>query len=108
MSIAEISSTAINGLLLLLVLVCWLLLMIRFVKNKYAAVKTVQAMVVDKYKTQTVSNIQGTFKRESCIIVFLAGDEKLAFEVSEFSFQGYEMMEKGTLKYKGDKIIDFS
>ena len=98
----------INYLLNLLVFACWLLIVIKFIKNKFASVKTVNAMVVDKYKTQTVSRIQGTFKSERYIVVFLVGNKKLAFDVSEFSFQGYKIKEKGTLKFKGNKIIDFS
>lgn len=101
-------STVFNYLAILLFLVCWILLIIKFIKNKYSSVKTVKAVVVDKYKAQNVSRIQGAFKTERYIVVFSAGNKKLAFDVSEFSFQSYKINEKGTLKYKGSKIIDFS
>lgn len=88
--------------------VCWGPLISIFIKNKYSPVKTVKAVVVDKYKTHSVSRIQGTFKRDAYIVVFLAGNKRLSFRVSEFSFQNYRIKEKGTLKYKGYRIIDFS
>lgn len=86
----------------------WVLIIVRSVKNRRASVKTVKATVVDKYITNTVSRMQGTFKREQHIVVFLAGKKKLAFPVSEFSYNGYRIKEKGTLKYKGNQLIDFS
>ncbi len=105
---AETLGTIFSYMVTLLVLLCWSLLMIRFIRDKFAPIQTVQAMVVDKYKTKTVSKIPGTFQRERYIIVFLVGEKKIAFDVSEFSFHGYAVKEKGTLKYKGKKIIKFS
>jgi len=50
---------------------------------------------------------QGTLKKESYIVVFDTGNKKLSFMVSEFSFANYRVGEKGTLTYKGDRLIDF-
>ena len=96
-----------NLLLMLLILLCWLLIIKRFIGNKYAPVKSVKAEVFDKYKTSAVSRMHGTFKREHYIVVFSTSDKKLSFCVSEFSYGNYNIKDKGTLKYKGDQIISF-
>lgn len=101
-------SVIINCLGILLFASCWILIIVKLIKNKISSVKTVNAVVVDKYKTQAVSGIPGRFKRKRYIVVFLADEERLAFDVSEFSFQGYRIKERATLKYKGDRLIDFS
>jgi len=49
----------------------------------------------------------GNGKREKYVIVFSVGGKKKSFYVSEFSYGGYRINEKGVLKYKGDKIVDF-
>lgn len=96
-----------NMVLGALVLVCWVLIVVRCVINKCAAVKTVGAEVVDKYKQRTITKFYGTFKREGCVVVFDAYGKKLSFAVSEFSYNGYEKGETGTLKYKGNRLISF-
>lgn len=100
-------SQIINVVLILLVFICWISLIIRFLKNKNASVKTVDAVVVDKYKSKITSRYQSTFNSERYIVVFFAEGKKLSFTVSEFTYEGYKIKEKGKLKYKGDKIIDF-
>ncbi len=100
-------TVAVNVIATIVFLLCWILVAVRFVISRRAAVKTVKAEVVDKYKPDTVTNYPGTFKRELYIVVFLAGDKKLSFRVSEFSYGNYQIHEKGMLKYKGDTIISF-
>ena len=80
---------------------------VRVIKNKRAPVKTVSAVVVDKHKIETFSKYSGTGKREKYVIIFSANGKKLSFYVSEFSYGGYKINEKGTLKYKGDRLIEF-
>ena len=83
--------------------------MIRMVKGRLSPVKSVSATVIDKYKAQSVSRFSGALKPQCYMVVFSAGEKKLSFSVSEFSFQhGYQIGEKGMLKYRGTKIIDFS
>lgn len=96
--------------IILVVLMCafWILFFVRIAKNKLAPVKTVKAVVVDKFKTQSNIRKYGTFTRDQYTIVFSADGKKLSFRVSEFSYGGYRLNEKGTLKYKGNRIIDFS
>ncbi|MBO5733693.1 MAG: DUF2500 family protein, partial [Clostridia bacterium] len=68
---------------------------------------TVKAKVIDKYKPEMVSKYHGTFKQERYIVVFATNNKKLSFNVSKFSYGNYKINEKGTLKYKGTKIISF-
>jgi len=100
-------SNVINMLLMILILLCWILIIKKFIWNKYAPVKSVKAEVFDKYKANTVSRMHGTFKREHYIVVFSTGEKKLSFPVSEFSYENYNINDKGTLKYKGGQIISF-
>lgn len=82
-------------------------LLIKAVKTKYAPVKTVEAVVLDKHITQTFSKYAGNGKQEKYIVVFSVDGKKKAFSVSQFSYGGYRVNEKGTLKYKGDQLISF-
>ena len=82
-------------------------ILIRLVKNRYAPIKTVKAVVIDKNKVETFSKYSGNGKSEKYVIVFLVDGKKKSFYVSQFSYNGYRVNEKGTLKYKGDKLIAF-
>lgn len=80
----------------------------RIVKNRFAPIRTVRAQVVDKLVTESFSKYSGTGTRKQYVVVFLAEGRKLSFCVSEFSYGGYRKKETGTLKYRGNRIIDFS
>ena len=82
-------------------------ILIRTIKNRYAPIKTVKAVVIDKNKIETFSKYSGNGKAEKYVIVFSANGKKKSFYVSQFSYNGYRINEKGTLKYKGDKLIEF-
>ena len=81
--------------------------LIRTIKNRNAPIKTVKAVVIDKNKIETFSKYSGNGKAEKYVIVFSANGKKKSFYVSQFSYNGYRINEKGTLKYKGDKLIEF-
>ena len=100
-------SDVINYVLLGILLLCWFLIIVKLIRNKFSPVKTVKAEVVDKYKSNVVSKYPENWKLKSCVIVFKIKDKKLSFNVSEFSYGNYKINEKGTLKYKGSKIISF-
>ena len=102
----ETISQVINILLVLLCIVCWIAFIMKFIKNKNATVKTVNAVVTDKY-TQKVSFKSG-LNSVKYVVVFLAEGKKLSFTVSEFTYPEYKVKEKGILKYKGNSIMDFS
>ena len=82
-------------------------LLVKAVKNRYAPIKTVKAVVIDKNKVETFSKYSGTGKSEKYVIVFSVDGKKKSFYVSQFSYNGYRVNERGTLKYKGDKLIEF-
>ena len=82
-------------------------LLVRVVKNRYAPVKTAKAVVIDKNKVETFSKYSGTGKSVKYVIVFSVDGKKKSFYVSQFSYNGYRVNEIGTLKYKGDKLIEF-
>ena len=82
-------------------------ILVRMVKNRYAPIKTVKAVVIEKNKVETFSKYSGSGKSEKYVIVFSIGGKKKSFYVSQFSYNGYRINEKGTLKYKGGKLIEF-
>ena len=82
-------------------------IIVRTIKNRYTPIKTVKAVVIDKNKVETFSKYSGNGKAEKYVIVFSVNGKKKSFYVSQFSYNGYRINEKGTLKYKGDKLIEF-
>ncbi len=82
-------------------------MVIRAVRNKRGPAKTVQAEVVGKQTVENFSKYSGTGKTKRYVVNFQAGGKKLSFYVSEFSYHGYKKGEKGTLKYRGDRLVDF-
>ena len=101
-----------NTVILVLFIGLWVLAMVgvavKLFKNRLASIKTVKAEVIGKNKIEGFSKYAGNGKREKYVVVFQAEGKKLSFYVSEFTYRGYKPGETGTLKYKGDKIIDFS
>ena len=80
-------------------------ILVRTIKNRYAPIKTVKAVVIDKNKIEAFSKYSG--KAEKYVIVFSVNGKKKSFYVSQFSYNSYKVNEKGTLKYKGNKLIEF-
>lgn len=89
----------------------WIVVMIRLImkaiKTKYAPVRTVPAVVIEKHIVEAFSKYSGNGKSEKYVVVFSAGGKKKSFYVSQFSYNGYRINEKGLLTYKGDKLIGF-
>lgn len=79
----------------------------RMIKNQYTPIKCVNAVVIDKNIVKTFSKYSGNGKYEKYVVVFSVDGKKKSFYVSQFSYNGYRINEKGTLKYKGDKLIEF-
>ena len=82
-------------------------IIVRTIKNRYAPIKTVKAVIIGKNKVETFSKYSGTGKHEKYVVVFSVDGKKKSFYVSQFSYNGYKVNEKGMLKYKGDKLIEF-
>lgn len=91
-----------------LFLICDFFILKKIIWNQYAPVKTERAEVVDIYKTDVVSRYPGVCKQERYVVVFQTKHKKLSFDVSPFSVGRYKKKQKGTLKYKGNKMISFT
>lgn len=79
----------------------------RTIKNRYAPIKVVEAVIIDKNKIESFSKYSGNGEAEKYVIVFSVNGKKKSFYVSQFSYNGYKVNEKGILKYKGNKLISF-
>lgn len=100
---------SINTIFLFVGIVITVGLLLRIILNKYGNEKEVEAKVINKqYYQSRLARKAENFRDEYCYVVtFLAGDKKLSFYVSEYSYNGYRINQKGTLKYKGTMLIDF-
>ena len=103
----NIASIVFASLLIGIWLFAMIRLLIKAIRNKHASVKAVKAVVVDKQIVETFSKYSGNGKHEKYVIVFSVDGKKKSFYVPQFSYGGYRINEKGTLKYKGDKLIEF-
>lgn len=56
---------------------------------------------------QIMSKAQAPHTEQKYVITFLVNNKKISFEVSELSYNGYKLNQKGILTYKGTRIIDF-
>lgn len=74
---------------------------------KYGKTKTLRAEVVSTYRIERTS-YKGTGTHVECGVVFKTEKgKKLSFRISELSYSHYRKGEKGTLKYKAGRLIDF-
>ena len=82
---------------------------IKVIINIFSKEKSIKAIVVDKqsYDKQIYRKSQASFTRKEYVITFLCGNKKKYFSVSELSYRNYKVNQKGTLKYKGNRIVDF-
>ncbi len=88
----------------------WLLIRIfvRIYRDKYAPIKKVKAVITDKYVSDQFPRIYGSAARKAFYtVVFAVGEKKLSFRVSESTYPSYPVGKKGTLCYKGSKLIEF-
>ena len=75
-------------------------------RKRLAPVRNVRAQLVEKYTYTPASRSQANPK--VYVLVFKTENGKrLSFNVPEFSYGGYKLKKKGTLKYKGDMILEF-
>ena len=82
-------------------------IIVRTIKNRYAPIKKVKAVIIDKNKIESFSKYSGSGQTEKYVIVFSVNGKKKSFYVSQFSYNGYKVNEKGILKYKGNQLIEF-
>lgn len=96
----------------LLAVICCLFLigklLFRFFRDRYGKVRSVKAQVADKFQSDRFSKLYGSAARApQYYIVFSIGEKKKSFQVSEFSYNGYRKGERGTLRYRGSRLIGF-
>ena len=80
----------------------------KLINNKFAPIKTVSAIIIDKNIIETFTKYSGNGRHKKYVIIFSINGKKKSFYVSHFSYDSYKINEKGILKYKGDKIVDFN
>lgn len=90
-----------------IILILYLIIMIRFCKSRFGPVKKVAAVVVHKQKVEFAAPKSPSGKRVRYAVTFEFGKKRKSFYVSELSYGGYHKGEKGTLTYRGDRLIDF-
>lgn len=103
----NLASNAVGIVFVSIWILAGIFLIIKFVKNKIAPVKTVKAQVTNKHRQEVFSKYSGAGKQYKYVIVFSAEGKILSFYVSEFSYNGYKVNERGTLTYKGNRLINF-
>ncbi len=85
-----------------LMILCYL----NIFRKRFAKVQKVRAQLVEKYTYMPVS--RSNVNTKVYVLVFeTENGKRLSFNVSEFSYGGYKVKKKGTLKYKGDMILEF-
>ena len=85
----------------------WIFVGIKLLLRRLGPVRTVKAKVVDKHKAETFSKYSGTGQAVRYVVTFEIKGKRKGFYVSEFSYGGYRIGESGSLKYQGDRIIEF-
>ena len=88
----------------------WISVVIRLLSKKFVAVKTADAVVIDKHIADNVnySKWQSLFPCKNCVIIFDCDGRRVHFNVAEISYDNYIIGQRGTLKYRGRTLIDFS
>jgi len=103
----NIVSYIIGGLFLGIWLLAAIRVLTKAIKSKHAPIQTVNAVVIDKHTIESFSKYAGNGKQVKYMIVFSVNGKKKSFYVSQFSYGGYQVNEKGVLKFKGEKLISF-
>ena len=101
----------VSQLLAALFLGIWILVLVRIlikaIRNHFAPIRTVPAVVTAKQTVHSLSKYPGNGKSEKYAIIFSMEGKRKSFYVSKFSYDGYKVNEWGQLTYKGDRILSF-
>ncbi len=100
-------SNIITYVFIIFTVLLWAILTVRYFKNKFSVTITVKARVIDKYIREGYSKTPNILKGKLYVVVFLVDDKPLSLYVSQFSYSNYKLKEKGTLTYRGNRVIDF-
>lgn len=99
----------INYVFVIIELVIIIGIVVKILHNCFSKGKREEAVVVNKQcfdKTIYRKN-QAPFVKKSYVITFQCRNKKRHFDVSELSYNNYRINQKGILKYKGSRLIDF-
>ena len=94
-----------NYITMALFLVVSLLAVVRLFGWRFSPVRKAKGEVIHKQTVENFSKYSG--KKVQYAVVFLVNGKRKSFYVSAFSYNGYRVGEKGTLTYRGDRLIDF-
>ena len=97
-----------GGYIAFAVTVIWFVgILIWFFRRQFGKTRTVNATLINKQINEIFYKSCPTGKKQY-YVTFLVNGKRRSFQVSELSYNGYHKGETGTLKYKGDRLIDFS
>ena len=99
-----------NYVFVILELVIIIGIVVKILHNYFSKEKREEAVVINKQsfdKTIYRKN-QAPLAKKSYVITFQCKNKKRHFNVSELSYNNYRINQKGILKYKGSRLIDFT
>lgn len=99
----------INYVFVILELVIIVGIIAKLLHNFFSKEKREEAVVVNKqsFDKTIYRKSQAPFVKKTYVITFQCKNKKRHFDVSELSYNNYRINQKGTLKYKGSRLIDF-
>ena len=99
----------VNYIFAIVAFVIFIGIIVRITLNILSKEKQTEAVISDKqsYEKIVYGKSHAPFTKKEYIITFNCGNKKRYFEVSEFSYKTYKVKQKGILRYKGNRLIDF-
>ena len=99
----------VNYVFVILELIIVVGIVAKILHNCFSKEKREEAIVVNKqsFDKTIYRKSQAPFVKKSYVITFQCKNKKRNFDVSEFSYNNYIINQKGTLIYKGSRLIDF-
>ena len=78
-------------------------------KNHISSTKEVKATIIDKsiFEKLIMRKCQAPYTTEVYVVSFQAGEKILKFNVSKYSYENFAIDQRGVLRYKGNRLIDF-
>ena len=106
---ADLFGNIVNFVFVLIGIVIIIGVIAKICSNFFSREKEVKATVINKqsYDKQIYRKSQAPFTKKEYVITFQCGNKKRHFDVSELSYGNYRIKQKGILRYKGNRLIDF-
>lgn len=101
--------TVVNCVFVLCAVVIFVGIILRVLKDRFSHEKSAKATVVDKntFRDRALLFHQAPHTTHRYVVTFDLNGKRMRFYVSELSYQSYKIGDKGTLVYKGLRLIDF-